>query len=534
MILSKDNNTLNMTASILSAKSMLQSKLDGIGIDVRNIENALNALQNEIVQLKVEVEETKGELVTTAEELKVTTDNEQIKHLIDEVETTLDEIEINDDILEGLCLSSCNMNDDACFLNVLCNVVQDGSTGCTDCYGYSGGSSGGSGEVDTGTEIHYTDCYSDWDSYCTSCYQNGFDESCGQAYVDCSNGYCHAGFSDNGYCRSEHQAGSRDCPTEFKNDCINGYVSTVGGKDSITCLLKYVAPGLLCGEMYEEGENDTICTIDFNEYGLTCKQDHYKTDDDLLCYSGYTDPETGKHCNGDFSDTAEGGPSCLYDYGDGDTDCFKGYFVDSNGIVSCESGHSGDDGSCEGGHTWKDDIGGSCKSIFHNSTMNCQGGVAQDKTEERLLCDGDYDSGNINCHGGYGEDIDDQITFCPSNFTNGVTTCRNMYMKQNGVETCTNNDPISCGSCVGGYCDYCGGCVGNCDSCRGCHGSSDCGSCDGSCVSSCDGNCWHTTFNTCNGCYPSPYNTTCGAPSCGTVYDYCAANRHSITCTGGF
>ena len=503
MILSKDNNTLNLTASILSAKSMLQSKLDGIGIDVRNIENALNALQNEIVQLKVEVEETKEELTTTAEELKDTTDNDKIKHLIDEVETTLDEIEIDDNFLEGICLSSCNTY----------------STTCTDCYGYSGGSSGGSGEVDTGTEIHYTDCYSDWDSYCTSCYQNGFDESCGQAYVDCSNGYCHAGFSDNGYCWSEHQAGSRDCPTEFKNDCINGYVSTVGGKDSITCLLKYVAPGLLCGEMYEEGENDAICTIDYNDHGLTCKQDHYKTDDDLLCYSGYTDPETGKHCNGDFSDTAEGGPLCLYDYGDGDTDCFKGYFVDSNGIVSCESGHSGDDGSCEGGHTWKDDIGGSCKSIFHNSTMNCQGGVAQDKTEERLLCDGDYDSGNINCHGGYGEDIDDQVVFCPSSFSDGHTTCRSGYMKQNGTETCTNKDPISCrGGCVSGYCDYCGGCVGGCDSCVGCRGA---GNCNHSTCEQCHG----TGVHTCEQCHGTTVTFPCGAPSCGGFYNNCVANN---------
>lgn len=528
MILSKDNNTLNLTASILSAKSMLQSKLDGIGIDVRNIENALNALQNEIIQLKVEVEETKEELSATAEELKATTDNDKIKHLIDEVETTLDEIEINDDILDGLCLSDF-IPDQVCGSE--CHGRNDtgsGSGTSCDCYGYS--------EADRCTEDVFTvGCFSDWDSYCTSCYENGFDVDCGQDYVDCSSGYCHAGFSDNGECRGSHSDGSRDCPTEFKNDCAGTFVTNIGGGDSITCQIKYVEPGLLCGEMYKNGGNDVTCTIEYNEYGLTCKQDHYRSDDYLGCYGGYTDPETGQHCKGDFHyDVAEGGRACIYDYGDGNIDCFKGYLVDSNGIVSCASGHSGDDGSCEGGHTWQDDIGGSCEDIFHNSTMDCRGGVAQDKTEEQLKCNGDYESGNINCHGGYGEDVDDQITFCPADFTNGVTRCRNMYMKQNGVETCTNNDPISCGSCVGGYCDYCGGCVGNCDSCRGCHGSSDCGSCDGSCVSSCDGNCWHTTFNTCNGCYPSPYSTTCGAPNCGGDYNYCASNGWHIDCTGGF
>ena len=149
--------------------------------------------------------------------------------------------------------------------------------------------------------------------------------------------------------------------------------------------------------------------------------------------------------------------------------------------------------------------------------MNCQGGVAQDKTEERLTCNVDYESGNINCRGGYGEDVDDQITFCPSNFTNGVTRCRNMYMKQNGTETCTNKDPISCrGGCVSGYCDYCGGCVGSCDSCRGCHGS---------------GNC---NYNVCLECFDVVYSTTCGAPSCGGTYYNCVSNNWHITCTGDF
>lgn len=513
MILSKDSDTLNLTTSILSAKSMLQTKLDGIGIDVRNIENALNALQNEIVQLKVEVEETKEELVTTAEELKVTTDNDKIKHLIDEVETTLDEIEINDDILEGLCLSSCNMDDDVCFLNVLCNVVQNGSTGCTDCYGYS------EDDVWDGG----WDCYMEWDNLCTSCFENGFDETCGLNYVNCDNGYCHSGFGDSG----------GTCVTEYKNDCEILY--RIDSDVGLVCTLRYVSGGgAKCELQFVEEGVKTSCTGRFEEDGLNCVDYYDKNEDTISCINVYQDPDTGASCNG-YSINIDGSVECLsgFDKGDGTT-CADGYSVDSNGIVSCESGHSGDDGSCEGGHTWKDDIGGSCESIFHNSTMNCQGGVAQDKTEERLLCNGDYDSGNINCHGGYGEDVDDQITFCPSNFTDGVTRCRNMYMKQNGVETCTNNDPISCGSCVGGYCDYCGGCVGNCDSCRGCHGSSDCGSCDGSCVSSCDGNCWHTTVNTCEGCYPTPYNTTCGAPSCGGGYNYCASNGWHIDCTGGF
>jgi len=490
MILSKDNNTLNLTASILSAKSMLQSKLDSLGIDVRSIENALNALQNEIAQLKVDVDETKEELSTTAEELKDTTNNDKIKHLIDEVEATLDGIEINDDILEGLCLSDF-IPDPVC--DSECHGRNDTSSGsgtCRACYGYS--------EVKC-TESHFTvGCYSDWDSYCTSCYENGFDVDCGQDYVDCSNGYCHAGFSDKG----------ETCPTEFKNDCTGGFVSTVGGKDSITCQIKYAEPGLLCGEMYEGGEDDVICTIDYNKDGLTCKQDHSRSDDYLSCYGGYTDPETGKHCTGDFSYEAEDGLVCLYDYDDGDIDCFKGYLVDSNGIVSCASGHSGDNGSCESGHTWQDDIGGSCEGIFHNSTMNCRGGVAQDKTEERLMCNGDYESGNIDCKGGYGEDVDDQVVFCPHDFSDGHTTCRSGYMKQHGTETCTNKDPISCrGGCVSGYCDYCGGCVSGCDSCVGCHGS---------------GNCNHKP---CDQCHGTTVTFPCGAADCADFYYNCVANN---------
>ena len=526
MILSKDNDTLNLTASILSAKSMLQSKLDGIGIDVRNIENALNALQNEIVQLKVEVEETKEELTTTAEELKDTTDNDKIKHLIDEVETTLDEIEIDDDILDGLCLSDF-ISDPVC--GAECHgqhgETSSGSGTSCDCYGYR------EGEVITCPARQY----SSEGGQCPT----GEYTPCGQVFSNCTDGFCLSGYVTEGACpRVSAYSCTPDfegivCESAHQNDCQRDFIVDTG--KGMICTQTYVEIGLRCEVAYQLHDDDQECAEGFTDHGTTCKDSyHIVGTTTLFCDEGYSSPDTGEHCEYYYYNDVDMGISCLNDYNDEGRACNSGYKVDSNGIVSCASGHSGDDGSCEGGHTWKDDIGGSCESIFHNSTMNCQGGVAQDKTEERLECNSIYISGNINCHGGYGEDIDDQITFCPSNFTNGVTTCRNMYMKQNGVETCTNNDPISCGSCVGGYCDYCGGCVGNCDSCRGCHGSSDCGSCDGSCVSSCDGNCWHTTVNTCDGCYPSPYNTTCGAPSCGTVYDYCAANSHSITCTGGF
>ena len=485
MILSKDNDTLNLTASILSAKSMLQSKLDGIGIDVRNIENALNALQNEIVQLKVEVEETKEELTTTAEELKATTDNDKIKHLIDEVETTLDEIEINDDILDGLCLSDF-ISDPVC--GAECHgqhgETSSGSGTSCDCYGYS--------------EDDGWDCYMEWDNLCTSCFKNGFDETCGLDYVNCGgNGYCHSGFSANG----------ETCPTEFKNDCENGYIMSVD--DGISCTLRYISGGgTNCELQFEEDGVKTSCTGRFEDDGLNCVDYYDQTEDTTICINDYQDPDTGASCDG-YSIHSDGGVECFSDFDKGDgTTCADGYSVDSNGIVSCESGHSGDDGSCEGGHTWKDDIGGSCEGIFHNSTMNCQGGVAQDKTEERLTCNSIYTSGNINCSGGYGEDIDDQVVFCPSSFSDGHTTCRSGYMKQNGTETCTNKDPISCrGGCVSGYCDYCGGCVSNCDSCRGCHG---------------EGNCNHTE---CEQCHGTTVTFPCGAPSCGGFYDNCVANN---------
>ena len=151
--------------------------------------------------------------------------------------------------------------------------------------------------------------------------------------------------------------------------------------------------------------------------------------------------------------------------------------------------------------------------------MNCQGGVAQDKTEERLTCNSIYTSGNINCSGGYGEDIDDQVVFCPSSFSDGHTTCRSGYMKQNGTETCTNKDPISCrGGCVSGYCDYCGGCVGGCDSCVGCRGA---GNCNHSTCEQCHG----TGVHTCEQCHGTTVTFPCGAPSCGGFYNNCVANN---------
>jgi hypothetical protein len=239
--------------------------------------------------------------------------------------------------------------------------------------------------------------------------------------------------------------------------------------------------------------------------------DYYdQTEDTTYCTNGYQDPDTGASCDG-YSIHSDGSTDCFSDFDKGDgTTCADGYSVDSNGIVSCESGHSGNDGSCEGGHTWKDDIGGSCESIFHNSTMNCRGGVAQDKTEERLLCNVDYESGNIDCNGGYAEDTDDQVVFCPHDFSDGHTTCKSGYMKQNGTETCTNKDPISCrGGCVSGYCDYCGGCVGNCDSCRSCHG---------------EGNCNYKEKE-CEQCHGTTVTFPCGAPACGGYYDNCVANN---------
>lgn len=512
MILSKDNNTLNLTTSILSAKSMLQSKLDGIGIDVRTIEGHLNTLQSELVQLKADVEETKEELITTAEELKDKTDNDKIKHLIDEVQTTLDGVEINDDILGGLCLSD--------FIpEPVCGNVDEVIDSCSRCHGYTYNDDVGCRPVyHTCIEIHDTGCYGDWDSYCPSCYENGFDENCGQKFEDCTGGYCHAGFSD-----TSSDGNDRDCPTEFNNDCINRHVTSIGGSDTIACILKYVSPGIKCDEGYEEGENDVLCTVGYDEYGTTCNQDHYRSDEYSSCYGGYTDPETGEHCNGVYNYMAgtDGGHLCSGGYGDGTIDCKSGYSVDSNGVVSCESGHSGSDGSsCEEGHTWQDDIGGSCDNIFHNSQMNCQGGVSVDVEKGNVACRGIYKEGSINCPG-YGRQGNGDIQ-CIHNYVNPPVVCRHIYTVTNGEESCANNDPISCNGCVGGYCDYCGGCVGNCDSCRGCHGSSDCGSCDGSCVSSCDGNCWHESVTTCTPCV-GRIIYGCGAPNCGGTYDSCAA-----------
>lgn len=499
MILSKDNNTLNLTASILSAKSMLQTKLDGIGIDVGNIENALNALQNEVTQLKVEVEETKEELSTTAEELKATTDNDKIKHLIDEVETTVDGVEINDDFLDDLCLSSCNMNDgDVCFLNVLCNVVQNGSTSCTDCYEYTGG------EVITCPEMQYS-------SEGVQC-PTGEYTSCGQVFSNCTDGFCLSGYVTQGACPSAYSC-TPDfeeivCENAHQNDCQRDFIEDTG--KGMICTQTYVEIGLSCDAGYYLTGDDQECSGGFNDHGTTCKDSyHIMGTTTLFCDEGYNNPDTGEHCAAYYYDDDDMGISCLSDYNDDEgRACNSGYRVDSNGVVSCTSGHSGDDGSCEGGHTWKDDIGGSCDNFFHNSTMNCQGGVAQDKTKEQLLCNVDYESGNIDCNGGYAEDTDDQVVFCPHDFSDGHTTCRSGYMKQNGTETCTNKDPISCrGGCVSGYCDYCGGCVSNCDSCRGCHG---------------EGNC---NYKECEQCHGTTVTFPCGAPSCGGFYDNCVANN---------
>ena len=502
MILSKDNNTLNLTTSILSAKSMLQSKLDGIGMDVRNIENALNALQNEIVQLKVEVEETKEELSTTAEELKDTTDNDKIKHLIDEVETTMDEIEINDDILDGLCLSD--------FI--------PGSVCGSECYGQHGETSSGSG---TSCDCYgYTEggvtCparqYSESGEQCPT----GEYTSCGQVFSNCTDGFCLSGYVTQGACPSAYSC-TPDfeeivCESAHQNDCQKDYIEDTG--KGMICTQTYVEIGLRCEAAYQLTGDDQECAEGFTDHGTTCKDSyHIVGTTTLFCDEGYSSPDTGEHCEYYYYNDDDMGISCLSDYNDDEgRACNSGYNVDSNGIVSCESGHSGDDGSCEGGHTWKDDIGGSCEGIFHNSTMNCRGGVAQDKTEERVTCNVDYESGNTKCSGGYGEDIDDQVVYCPNNFNDGYTTCRRGYMKQNGTETCTNNDPISCrGGCVSGHCDYCGGCVSNCDSCRGCHG---------------EGNC---NYKVCEQCHGTTVTFPCGAQACGGFYDNCVANNWDHT-----
>ena len=495
MILSKDDNTLNLTASILSAKSMLQTKLDEIGIDIKVIEKDLNTLKTEVTKLKKEVEETKEELIVAAEELKTKTDDERIKQKIDEVQTKPDEVEISDDFLDGLCFTTCNMMDGGC--DCFGAGFDYEPTDCTDCYGYS------------------ETCRLNDLNHCPHCPENQFTTD----QPVCPQEYCAQSFTDGeGTCDKDHGTEGGEAI-----DCWHDYDNQEGVQDS-QCLRGYNTPTIDCKNIYKIKADGTATCVG----GFTDKFDRYS------CEEIYNVTKEGVACNGYESTeyervSCEEGHEVLYDDQGfiGTSSCPKGYtdeensvscesdFFENNGVVSCSNMHTGNSGTCTGKHTWGDGIGGSCSPAFENAEMNCQGGVATNEAEQQVMCDGDYTAGNINCAGGFAEDVDDQVTFCPSNFTNGITTCRNMYMKQNGVETCTNNDPISCGSCVGGYCDYCGGC-------------------NGTCVSSCNSNCWHTTVNTCDGCYPSPYNTTCGAPSCGSIYDYCASEGHSITCTGGF
>lgn len=495
MILSKDSNTLNLTASILSAKSMLQTKLDEIGIDIRVIERNLDTLKTEVTELKKEVEETKEELVAAAEELKTKTDNERIKQKIDEVQTELDEVEIDDDFLDGLCLSHCFMVDGSCV--VFCNL-HDEPTGCTGCYGYS-----------EPEEV----CIAYDQPVCPG---NQFTTSTST----CTQEYCKLAFTYGG--------GGCDNDYDFSHN-----------------------PNLDCWQDYDEQEGlqNSQCLKGYNTTTIDCKNVYIvKVDGTAICTSGYTDKFGGDSCIKIYNITKEGvscngyestgyGVSCeeghevLYDDQGfvGTSSCPKGYideendvscesdFFENNGVVSCKKSHSGDDGSCSEDHTWSDGIGGQCKGVFNNSQMNCQGGVASNEVEQQLLCDGDYTSGNINCAGGFAEDVDDHETFCPSNFSDGHTTCRQMYMKQNGVETCSNKDPISCrGGCVSGHCDYCGGCVGSCDSCRGCHGA---------------GNC---NYNVCEQCHGTTVTYTCGAQACGSYHDYCVSHGYGITCTGDY
>ena len=529
MILSKDDNTLNLTTSILSAKSMLQTKLDEIGIDIKVIERNLDTLKTEVTELKKEVEETKEELVTAAEELKATTDNEAIKHKIDEVQTELDEVEINDDFLDGLCLTTCNMMDGGC--DCFGAGFNNEPSSCTDCYGYS--------------EVGHTEwadvcavCYGDycievyWDS--DVCVRGDCTESyCADKYDICQADYCQLGFSIGNKVTCMNEFSPQEC-----KELGDSRVDSLENEGHTICANGYKTDGLECGDVYSYDDDDYYsCGIKFSTENQKCEHTYNVQLDDegkvdhLKCLANFD--ASGKSCHIEYTYDGKN-DICERAFKDGNNQCAVNY-IESNGVVSCEMSHAGDDGTCSKDHTWSDGIGGQCKGVFNNSQMNCQGGVASNEAEQQLLCDGDYTAGNINCAGGYAEDTDDRETFCPSNFSDGHTTCRSMYMKQNGVETCSNKDPISCrGGCVGSYCDYCGGCVGNCDSCRGCHGSSNCGSCDGSCVSSCDGNCWHTTVNTCTGCYPTPYSTTCGSPSCGGGYNYCASNGWDITCTGGF
>lgn len=509
MILSKDDNTLNLTASILSAKSMLQAKLDEIGIDIKVIERNIDTLKTEVTELKKEVDETKEELVSAAEELKATTDNERIKQKIDEVQTKLDEVEINDDFLDGLCLTTCNMIDGSC--DCFGTGFSNEPSSCTNCYGYE------PEEVcirydQPVCESCYGGCFNFNFDVMSSCPENQYS-SCQDKYNSCQVDFCYLGFFIgnttvclDGFHTQEcielgdsridllEAEGNTSCGMHYKNDdldCEDLY-EYYGGYH---CEGRFSTDKQDCEHVYstglnDEGKIDSIdCFANFNALGKSC-------------HIGYTYDDKNDICEQAFKDDNN---QCAVNY------------IESNGVVSCEMSHAGNDGTCSQDHTWSDGIGGQCKGVFNNSQMNCQGGVATNEAEQQLLCDGDYTSGNINCAGGFAEDIDDHNTFCPSSFSDGHTTCRSMYMKQNGVETCSNKDPISCrGGCVSGYCDYCGGCVGSCDSCRGCHGA---------------GNC---NYNVCDECHGTTVTYTCGAQACGSYHDYCVSHGYGITCTGDY
>lgn len=482
MITSRNQETLNITASILTAKTNCDTRLNKIGALLKAASVTISNVAKEINEILPEVVAIKEETISEAENMKNESTDPAIDDLIDGIINDAEEIDLS-------CLSEYFFAGCTDLFTSDC----DASYSCALCFG---------------SDYAHT-------IECSSSYSNVAGDASCDKYTGflCSSSYTGGAYSDDGmYCVSQYDGNPTTCKSNWRE-------------------IEYDP------DVFEIDSVPIICKGSYSDEDVTCKGSFLMAYDGVVC-SDYSNNSTGESWKSDCEVySPESGCIIKYNTTNGDS-CESSYNFDDSGLVICQSNHStasggscvrdytseGDEGMmCSAGYSFPD---GSCVSAYYEAESGNVGCAVSFITND-TICDYLYSSKEnwTKCKDNYSTDkggcwnqynSNDGLVYCNGGFTNNEANidCASGFTRdRDGIDTCSGSYCPSytpCSPCVSGFtCSQCyGGGYNPCPSCYGGGQQPTCPQCYNTDYSPCS-QCYNTTYSPCSRCYNGGYNYGC-------------------------